>query len=72
MVKEGETREYAQWWALGSIVSGGVVGRDQYLSAKGRVEYQLSTKKSVKQRVWGTWVPPDTRPAFAWVLGCRV
>ena len=43
--------------------------RDQYPNAKGRVEYQLSTKESVKRRVRGTRVPPDTHPAFARVWG---
>ena len=46
-----------------------LMGRALYPSAKGRVEYQLSTKESVRRRVRGTRVPPDTPPAFARVWG---
>ena len=28
VVKDGETRAYAQWWAMGGIVRDGVVGAD--------------------------------------------
>ena len=51
----------------GGRLAGGT--RALYPSAKGRVEYQLSTKESVRRRVRGTRVPPDTPPAFARVWG---
>ena len=46
-------------------VQGGAGGRALYPSAKGRVEYQLSTKESVKHWVRGTWV---CHPIPNWLL----
>ena len=43
MVEEGETRAYAQWWAMGGAVSGGVVGATFWILAAmvGRLRWRV-------------------------------
>ena len=45
VVEEGETRVYAQWWAMGGIVSGGVVGAAFRISAARLVDFAFGAPK---------------------------